>query len=84
VPISLTLDTTFEDPSITSLEERERTYGQHNHVRLYGTDYIQRLRSVGFTVNEFTWSKHPQHFGGAKNKYGLNPDEFFYFAVKQS
>jgi SAM-dependent methyltransferase len=84
VPISLTLDTTFEDPSISSPEERERAYGQHNHVRLYGRDYIKRLQSVGFIVNEFTWSKYPKYFGGSKNKYGLNPDEVIFFAVKQS
>lgn len=81
VPISLT-DNTFEDLSITSPEEREKVYGQYNHVRLYGRDYVGKLRSVGFIVNEFNWLDHLENYGGSKNKYGLNPDETIYFAVK--
>jgi SAM-dependent methyltransferase len=84
VPIALTQDTTFEEPSIRSPEERERVYGQYNHVRLYGHDYVDKLRSVGFIVNEFAWTKALEDFGGLNNKYGLNPDEIIYFALKKS
>lgn len=47
--------TTFEDPAVTSPEERERLYGQHDHVRKYGLDYRDRLIEAGFsvTVDEF-------------------------------
>lgn len=41
---------TFEDPSIVDPEERVRAYGQEDHVRLYGPDYVDRLRDAGFTV----------------------------------
>ena len=29
----------------------ERVYGQDDHVRLYGPDVVDRLRSVGLTVD---------------------------------
>jgi predicted SAM-dependent methyltransferase len=45
---------TFEDPSITDPRERERAYGQFDHVRMYGMDIIERLRSVGFAVRVLT------------------------------
>lgn len=45
---------TYEDPSITDPRERERAYGQFDHVRMYGMDIIERLRSVGFAVQVLT------------------------------
>ena len=41
-------DQTFEDPSITDPAERERRFGQNDHVRLYGPDFLDRLRDAGF------------------------------------
>lgn len=41
---------TFEDPSISDPHERERHFGQHDHVRWYGLDICDRLRDAGFTV----------------------------------
>jgi len=48
VPIST--DKTFEDPSVVDPEERLRVFGQHDHMRIYGPDYADRLREAGFTV----------------------------------
>ena len=45
-------ETTYEDPSITDPKEREKIFGQDDHVRLYGQDYPQRLASAGFKVKE--------------------------------
>jgi SAM-dependent methyltransferase len=50
VPLQRQRDDSFEDPSITSPEERERAYGQFDHVRVYGRDYPDRLRECGFEV----------------------------------
>jgi SAM-dependent methyltransferase len=50
VPIEA--ETTYEDPSITDPQERERAFGQADHVRIYGLDYIERLRSAGFSVTK--------------------------------
>lgn len=49
VPINA--ERTFEDPSITDPQERQRIFGQHDHVRNYGPDYQERLKEAGFTVS---------------------------------
>ena len=48
VPIDYNRETTFEDPSITSEEDRVKHYWQKDHVRLFGLDYLSKLESVGF------------------------------------
>src|SRR5690606_23253730 len=48
VPIGTTA--TFEDLSITDPEARSAAFGQADHVRLYGTDIIQRLAGAGFSA----------------------------------
>lgn len=45
-------ETTYEDASITNPAEREKAFGQNDHVRLYGKDYPERLRKAGFQVTE--------------------------------
>ncbi len=45
-------EATYEDASITSPAEREKAFGQNDHVRLYGKDYPQRLEKAGFKVTE--------------------------------
>lgn len=41
---------TLEDPTIQSPADREKHYGQWDHVRLYGADFSRRLEEAGFTV----------------------------------
>ncbi len=50
VPISKTARETFEDFPIISPEEREKYFGQKDHVRIYGKDYKNRIESAGFKV----------------------------------
>ena len=57
IPQDLSLNETYEDFSITSEEERKKHFGQYDHVRVYGKDYFNRLRAVGFKVNEIDYSK---------------------------
>lgn len=47
-------NTTFEDPCVVDPEERERVFGRWDHVRIYGEDYYDRLREVGFAVHRET------------------------------
>lgn len=42
--------TTFEDHGITDKKERAKIFGQYDHVRIYGMDYFDKLRAMGFTV----------------------------------
>lgn len=48
VPYEADRQETFQDDSITDPEERSRIFGQYDHVRVYGMDYFDRLRGVGF------------------------------------
>lgn len=82
VPISASLESTYEDFSIITPLERERVFGQADHVRIYARDYAQRLEQAGFAVDIFEWSANNHYFGGQKNKFGLIEDEPVYCARK--
>ncbi len=71
VPIEA--DQTFEDPSITDPKERERLFGQSDHVRVYGFDYKERLEDGGFQVKVVPYLE--QFDAEQRNYYGLNIDK---------
>jgi SAM-dependent methyltransferase len=52
IPQDLSRAVTFSDDSITDQKERAKIFGQYDHVRVYGRDYFDKLRSIGFTVIE--------------------------------
>ncbi len=51
IPQDLTRKETYEDFSITDPKDREKHFGQYDHVRIYGKDFFNRLQAVGFKVN---------------------------------
>ncbi|MGY0407990.1 MAG: class I SAM-dependent methyltransferase [Polaribacter sp.] len=57
IPQDLSRKKTFEDNTITDRKERAKIFGQYDHVRVYGQDYFQKLRAIGFTVNEVDYTK---------------------------
>lgn len=57
IPQDLSREVTFEDDSITEPKERAKIFGQYDHVRVYGRDYFDKLRSIGFTVDEIDYTK---------------------------
>ena len=57
IPQDLSKEKTFEDDSITDRKERAKIFGQYDHVRVYGRDYFDKLRSIGFEVNEVDYTK---------------------------
>jgi SAM-dependent methyltransferase len=57
IPQDLNRATTFSDDSITDEKERAKIFGQYDHVRVYGLDYFDKLRSIGFTVVEEDYTK---------------------------
>ncbi|UBM63571.1 methyltransferase domain-containing protein [Candidatus Sulfidibacterium hydrothermale] len=81
VPISPVLEKTFEDPDITSKADREKYYGQFDHVRLYGKDYPERLKETGFYVRQIHWTKDFRAADKLK-KFALNPEEILYLCEK--
>lgn len=52
--VPITAEATFGDPEIVDPDERFRLYGQHDHVRRYGPDYVDRLVASGFIVDVVT------------------------------
>ena len=52
IPQDLSRATTFADNTITDQKERAKIFGQYDHVRIYGRDYFDKLRSIGFKVIE--------------------------------
>lgn len=52
VPYDKNRATTYEDASITSREDKRKHFGQFDHVRIYGTDFIDRFTEPGFTVEQ--------------------------------
>lgn len=57
IPQDINREKTFEDDTITDRKERAKIFGQYDHVRIYGRDYFDKLRSVGFTVDEIDYPK---------------------------
>ncbi|WP_115838605.1 class I SAM-dependent methyltransferase [Winogradskyella sediminis] len=56
IPQDLNREMTFEDDSITDKAERAKIFGQYDHVRVYGRDYFDKLRSIGFKVEEVDYT----------------------------
>ena len=80
VPISHSMERTFEDFSVTDASDKERIFGQRDHVRIYGNDYVARLASVGFAVTalDFTGSMNAHDVA----KYALLRDEKLFVCSK--
>jgi SAM-dependent methyltransferase len=81
VPISLSLDKTYEDFSVTTRTEREEVFGQSDHVRIYAIDYVDRLKESGFQVDTFKWW-NDKEFANSNNKYGILQDESVFLVKK--
>ena len=52
IPQDLSRASTFTDDTIVDQKERAKIFGQYDHVRVYGRDYFEKLRSIGFKVIE--------------------------------
>lgn len=81
-PIDKNREKTFEDFSIASPEDRKRVFGQGDHVRIYGLDYIDRLKNVGFNVKLDNFVS--QLSFNAVERYLLDREEKIYFCIKSS
>jgi SAM-dependent methyltransferase len=50
-PLDLNRSETFEDATVVDSKRREQLFGQFDHVRAYGRDYVARLEAAGFSVS---------------------------------
>jgi predicted SAM-dependent methyltransferase len=80
VPVSLLLESTYEDWSADTPEKREKYFGQSDHVRIYGRDYKNRLEEAGFKVLVF----NPEKEWGNDFifKYAIQKNEDLYICTK--
>ncbi|MDR2836265.1 MAG: class I SAM-dependent methyltransferase [Bacteroidales bacterium] len=81
VPINFKSQITDEDPNITDPKEREKRFGQYDHVRYHGLDYPNRLESVGFIVEKFEVEKIFSQ--NQIERIRLDKNEILYIAKKQ-
>lgn len=79
-PLDWNLPKTYEDKSITSPQEREKAFGQSDHLRLYGRDYAERIASVGFrvVVDDFVKTLSAEE----TKRYALDVNEMIFVAYK--
>lgn len=81
VPLDTKREQTYEDWAITTPEEREQAFGQWDHVRVYGRDFEDKLRDVGFSVRV---ESSGREFGGDERfRFGLG-EEVVFFCQKPS
>ena len=79
-PVYLYLEKTLEDPSVTNPLEKERLFGQNDHMRKYGKDYGDRLRRGGFKVTEDNYLDELAE--EVRTRYALPDEEIIYFCEK--
>lgn len=73
-------DQTFEDDSITDKREREKIFGQDDHVRKYGKDYATRITQSGLiAVQDEYVNSLPDE---TRKKFGLAKGEIIYVGKK--
>jgi ubiquinone/menaquinone biosynthesis C-methylase UbiE len=80
VPLNMSNKQTYEDFTITDPKERNKAFGQYDHVRVYGMDFFERLEKVGFKVEkcEYTLKLSEEE----KIKYCLPKKEIIPICVK--
>jgi SAM-dependent methyltransferase len=72
---------TYEDPSITSPQDRKIHFGEKDHWRFYGHDLIGRLENTGLKVDLVFAKDRPPH---DIDRHGLKRDEVMFICRKLS
>ncbi|MDY0040840.1 MAG: glycosyltransferase, partial [Desulforhabdus sp.] len=81
VPLYRNLKTSLEDPSVVDPRDREKLFGQKDHVRKYAPhDYRKRLEGAGFVVevNDFASRLPPKD----SRRFAINPNERLHICIK--
>ena len=80
VPINFKRNETFEDQSIISKKDREKYFGQYDHVREYGLDFKKRVERAGFEVEMVYYTENFSE--EMKLNYGLQKNDVIPIARK--
>ena len=76
VPAPHSRETTYEDWSLVTPEERTHAFGKWDQVRRYGKHFMIRLEEAGFTVDPYNFAASVGE--AAARKYGLRLLENLY------
>jgi SAM-dependent methyltransferase len=76
VPLNPSRRQTYENPAVITPAARWAHFSAHDHVRMYGLDFADRLAAAGFAVDTFRLS--PQD----EVRHGLLRTEWLYIARK--
>lgn len=79
-PVDAARAATYEDSSATTPAARAAAHGQHDHMRIYGADYPERLAQAGFEMECVDYAA--QLPPSDRTRYGLT-DEVIYVARKR-
>lgn len=81
VPLLLSLNKTYYDPSIKTPKSRLKHFGQQDHVRVYSkNDFLSKLKHAGFTIKQLG----SEHFGNdVYTKHAITPQSVLYIVVKE-
>ena len=74
------LEKTLEDKTVIDPTEREKLFGQRDHVRKYGKDYAKRLSASGLNVQENRFVKSLEQ--AIIKRHALAPDEIIFYCTK--
>jgi SAM-dependent methyltransferase len=80
IPQDYNREQTFEDDSITDPKERAKIFGQYDHVRVYGMDFFDKLKTIGFEVSAVEYTN--QFSEKEKNYFRLADFEIIPFVRK--
>lgn len=80
VPLDFNREKTYEDSSIVSQKDRAKHFLQYDHKRLYGIDYPDRLRKVGFLIPKKNFLDELDV--DLKKRYALPEQEFMFGYMK--
>jgi len=80
VPVNFSNENTFQDDTINTGKLRKKYYGHHDHKRLYGKDFSDKLTATGFGVEKIAY---PTEFSESEiKKYGLRKTTIIYRCSK--
>ena len=76
-PIDESLETVYEDPSVTTPDERRRAYGESENRRLFGRDSAELLEKAGFEVSRIDGGDCPTKIKPAVGPAGYDVGYLF-------
>jgi SAM-dependent methyltransferase len=79
-PVDMNTEATHEDVDLHDPQKQLELFGQPDHVRVYGRDFIKRLEAVGFKTNVIDFVSKFSH--NEQFRYGLKTNELIFYCNK--